>query len=379
VGTGAETRFSLAARIGGRAPASASYLSALSKTFGVEADLAAVRSESRALLEQIDRAHERLVELAAQSGTALAESTAARDKLAQLERDFERTKNRRALVGGVATLVSFTLLGPAGGAAGGFLGAVVGNALGFGTLASVIAADSDLAAARASSEAADQKLAALEAEAQSIQAEQAALEKRRAALVARDEALSNEMPATGSTLRQINTAWREAKAVLDDAKALLDDYSTLVDRASRLGVDVDALKADLEQKVEGAAQALEAIERELHSALFDLCFAVVGAGAGFGLIGKGQIGPLKAALTAARIFDQPPEARPAALAKVLVGTLTQHAGKIALDLAGLLFDAETALDKPDPAEGGPIVQAFLKLGPPERRIAAHLLEALGAS
>jgi hypothetical protein len=349
----------------------------LSGTFSREAELAEIRAETHLVLGQIAGASQRLDVLSGQLATAVDKSREAANTLARLEAETRTTRNERAVVGGILTGVGFVVLGPFG-----LLGGIAANALGIGTLASVDRIDRKLAPERNAATEAQNKVAQLEGQQRGLAAERAKLEQRHQQLLARDAELGKQLPAEGSTLKQIASARRDAKTLLDNGKALLADFDRLEAVAADRKMTAEALQAQLEGEVSQAEQTLAALDRDLHTALFDLCFSVVGAGVGLELLDAGEAAALKAALTGARFFDQPPEARAGALAKLLLGTVTADAGlagKIAGAVAGAMIDAQTALEKPDAAGSGPIMEAFLKLGPAERKLASGLLTALAPS
>ena len=409
------------ASVGGRAPASATFLAALgvgnaaattvsgeATILAAQADLGVARAELTAVHDQIDATKKTLDQLQLQITNGIKEAQREQNNLNDLERRLTSARNKRAAVGGAATVLGFLLGGP--------LGAIAGNAAGFATLKLVDDLDRQIKSKRVDISNAGTKLTNLRNRQTTLTGDRKKLDARAAELETKDAALTERLKNTEAStdlttrLSGLTAARRGTIGLIKDAKALLLDYAKLAARAATLGVDVEKLREELVSEVAKLELFVASVERALEAAMFDLAFAAIGAGAGIGLLTAAEAKALKTALNIVRVVNEPTAARVKRLAIALTSTIlpadATAAEKIAAavvatlaadiatdrtDVETLLADiGETALNEAQKAwlkefvslPGNipvlPLVKAMIALSDDERGAAAAIFKALAS-
>lgn len=359
----------LDANIGGRGPASASFVGVRAGPSPMQAvlnlqvelqetseELSACRSDLKKVMTEIDR--------------GLVEARRERDQLRSLERRLTAARKKHTALGGAATVVGFLLGGPLGG--------IAGNAAGFATLAEHDRLSKQVEAQRRKLTGVEGRLKTLEGTKRTVQTERRGLEGRASALQDRQSKLVRRgLGLTDSggpaEVAELSRARHDMKTWLADARSLLEDYATLTARAKSLGRDVEGLRAELIAEIARVEPLVEAVERALETAVFDLTFSVIGASHGLGLLKPAEAKLLKNALSALRLIDEPTPKRVRRLAttvaKAVLPTDRGLAEKIAVSVVGAL-----AADIADDQQVDLRAAALAALGPAQAHLADTLLD-----
>lgn len=338
------------ANLGGRAPASPSFLALriaaatpAAPPSAVLVELQMVRAELGSVRSQIWATQASLDQTLTEIDAGLSAARDHRDELARANDRLRDLKTRNTVIGVSATVFGFLLGGP--------IGAIAGNAAGFATLKAVSDLEKQIYATERKIRKNDETLASLGATQQALITERGELEARAGALHERCSALDSLLETQsleGASPSQLSETYAWAKKTLCDGRALLGDYQALEIRAERLGIEVEDLKLAVQVQTAHAEAVVTEAEQRSQAALFQLALSATGALSMAGTLGEAEAQALKAAVSAAKFFEAPPAERGAYLAGALTAALVPESAASAAKIAeatASLVGASTSDDR----------------------------------